>query len=99
MTSKHSTGKNTSGPNQPPSREVKDSVSEKPIVFPTFNFSGRYSPHIPSQSTPDPTYTSSLETPDPKQYSSSNEELPSVTPKEPLYHIPNNNFDQFQHHT
>ena len=37
MTSKHSTGKNTSGQNQPPSREVKDSLSNKPLEFPKFD--------------------------------------------------------------
>ena len=63
MASKRSTGKNTSDQNQPPSREVKDLLSNKPFEFPTFNPSGRYSIYIPSQSTPDLTYTSSLETP------------------------------------
>ena len=70
MASKCSIGKNKSGPNQPPSREVKDLVFDKPLEFPTFESSGRYSPHIPSQSTLDPTYASSPETPDPNQDSS-----------------------------
>lgn len=39
MASKCSTVKNTSGPNQPTSHEVQDSVSEKPLDFPTFDFS------------------------------------------------------------
>ena len=85
MSSKRSTGKNIGGPNQPPSREVKDSVSNKPLEFPTFNPSRRYSPHIPSQSTPDPTYTSSPETPDPNQDPSLNEELRGVTAEKPIY--------------
>ena len=75
VASKRSTRKNTSVPNQPPSREVKDLVYDKPIEFPTFNPFGRYSPHIPSQSTRDPTYTSSPETPDPNQDPSLNKEL------------------------
>ena len=90
MASKHSTRKNTIGPNKPPSREVKDSISNKPFDFPTFDPSKRYSPHIPSQSTPDLTYTSSPETPNPNQDPSLNEELHGVTMKEPIYQIPNN---------
>ena len=65
MANKHRTGKNTSIPNQPPWCEVKDSVSEKPLDFPTFDLSRIYSPHIPSQSTPNPTYTSSPTTSSP----------------------------------
>ena len=67
MASKHSTGNNTSVPNQPPSCEVKDLVFDKPIEFPTFDPSERYSPHITSQSTPNPTYTSSPKTPNPNK--------------------------------
>ena len=59
MASKCSIGKNTSDQNQPPSREVKILLSNKPLEFPTFDPSQKYSPHIPSHSTPDPTYTSS----------------------------------------
>lgn len=87
MASKCSNEKNTSGIDQPPSRQGKDSVSNKPLEFPTFNPSKRYSPHIPSQSTLDPTYTSSPETPDPNHDSSLNEELRGVTPKELVYRI------------
>ena len=47
MAIRYSTGKNTSGPNQPPSRGVKDLVSDKPLEFPTFDPSKRYTPHIP----------------------------------------------------
>ena len=97
--SKHNTGKNTSIPNQSPSREVKESISKKHLDFPTFVFSGRYSPQIPSQSTPDPIYTSSPNTPDPHQDSSSNKELRGVTPEVPLYCIHNNKVDQIHHHT
>lgn len=99
MASNHSTGKNTSGPNQPLSREVKDSVSKKPLEFPTFDPSRRYSSHIPSQSTPDLTYTSSLETPNPNQDPSLNEEIHRVTPEEPVYRIPNKKVDQLHRHT
>ena len=37
MSSKCSTGKNTSVKNQPPSHEVTNSVSNKPLEFPTFD--------------------------------------------------------------
>ena len=80
MANNHITRKNTSDPNQPPSCEVKDLLFDKPLEFSTFIFFRRYSPHIPSQSTPDPTYTSSPETPNPNQDYSSNEELCGVTP-------------------
>ena len=99
MASKHSTGKKTSGPNQPPSHEVKVPISNKPIEFPTFDPSRRYYPHIPSQSTSDLTYTSSPETPDPNPDSSLNEELCGVTPEDLAYHILNNEVDQLRQHT
>ena len=89
MASKCSIGKNTSGRNQPPSCEVKDSVSHKPIEFRTFNPYGIYYPHISSQSTCDITYNCSPKTPDPNQDSSLNEELHGVTPKDHVYRIPN----------
>jgi hypothetical protein len=79
--------------------EVKDLVSDKPLKFPTFDPSRRYSPHIPSQSTPDLTYTSSLETLDPNQDSSLNKELHGVTSEELVYRIPNNEVDQLHQHT
>ena len=85
MASKCSDGKNTNDTNQPPSREVKEFVSEKPLKFPTFDSSRIYSPHIPSQFTPDPTYNSLLETTGPNQDSCLNEELHGVTSKEPIY--------------
>ena len=93
MGSKCRNGKSTIGSNQPPSRRVNDSVFDKPLDFPTFDFSGIYSPHIPSQSTLDPTYTSSPETPDPNQDSSLNEELCGVTLEAHVYRIPNNKVD------
>ena len=80
MASKRSTGKKTSGPNQPPPCEIKYSVSDKPLEFTTFDPFEIYCPHIPSKSTPNPTYTSSPEIPDPNQDSSLNEELHGVTP-------------------
>ena len=85
MTIKRSTGKNISGPNQPSSHEVKYSPSNKPLEFPTFDPSGRYFPHIPSQSILDLTYTSSPKTLDPNQDPSFNKELRGVTPEDPVY--------------
>ena len=101
MVSKNRTGKNTNGPNQRPSQEVKDSTttSKKPLDFPTFEFSRRYPPQIPSQAIPNPTYTSSLDTLDPHQDSSLNEELRGVTPEDPLYQIPNTELDHLHCHT
>ena len=96
MASKRRTRKNTSGPNQPPSHELKDLVSKNPLKFSTFIFIGRYSPHIPSQSTLDPSYTSSPETLDPNQDSSLNEEIHGVTLNDPIYNIPNNEVDQLR---
>ena len=89
MASKRSTGNNTSNQNQPPSCEVKNSLSNKPLSFPTYDPSGRYTPHIPSRSTPDPTYTSSPDNPNPNPNSSSNEEIRGVTPEDPVFLIPN----------
>ena len=68
---------------------MKDSTSKKPLDFPTFEFSRRYTPQIPSQHIPDPSYTSSRDTPNPHQDSSSNEEIQGVTLEEPLYQILN----------
>ena len=99
MDNKCSTGKNTSGPNQPPSCEVKYSIFYKPLEFPNFIFSKRYSPHIPSQSTPNPTNTSSPENTKPNQDSYFNEELHGITPKDFVYRIPNNKVDQLHRHT
>lgn len=89
LDSKHSTRKNTSIQNQPPSHEVTNSLSNKHLEFPTFDPSGRYSPHIPSQSTPHPTYTFEPKTPNPSLDPYLNEELHDVTPDEPVYLIPN----------
>ena len=79
MASKHSIGRNTSDQNQPPSHEDKNSLSKKPLEFTTFDPFERYSTHISSQSTPDPTYTFSLETPNPNSDPSLNEDLFGVT--------------------
>ena len=78
---------------------MKDSASKKPLDFPTFEFFKRYSPQIPSQCTPGPTYTSSPETQYPHQYSSRNEELQGVTLIDPLYRIPNTEVDHLCCHT
>ena len=90
MASQRSTGKDTSDQNQPPSCETEKILSNKPLEFPTFDPSRIYSPHIPSSSTLDPTYTSSPDTPNPNLDSSLNEELRGVTPDEPMFLIPNN---------
>ena len=99
MASKRSTGKDTSSQNQPPSCEVKSSLSNKPLEFPTYDPSGIYTPHILSRSTLDPTYTSSPDTPNPNSNSSSNKELPGVTPNEPMFLIPNNEVNHLHRHT
>lgn len=80
MASQHSTGKDTRGQNQPPLCENKRSLSHKPLEFPTYGPFGRYTPKFPSRSTPDPTYTSSPDTPNPNPESPSKEELRGVTP-------------------
>ena len=85
MASKRSTRKDTSGQNQPPSHEVTNSLSNKPLEFPTFDPYGRYSPHISSHSTPDPAYTSSPETSNPNTDSSLIEEPRGVTLDEPVF--------------
>ena len=99
MASKGSTGKNTSGQNQPPLREVKYSLSNKTLEFLNLRPSRWYSPHIPSQSTPDLTYTSSPETLNRNLNPSLKEELHGVTPEETVYWIPNNEVDQLHWHT
>ena len=90
MASKRNNGNNTSGQNKLPLHEVKDLLSNKPLEFPTFDPSGRYSTHIPSQSTPDLTYISSPKTPNPNLDPSLNEELRGVTLEDLVYRIPNN---------
>ena len=90
MASQRNTGKDTSDQNQPPSRENKRSLSNKTLEFPTYDLSGRYTPKFPSQSTPDPIYTSSPNTPNPNTESPSNEECHGVTPEEPIFLVPNN---------
>ena len=99
MAYQRSTEKNTSGQNQAPSREIKRSLSNKPLGFPTDDPSRRYTPNIPSQSTPDPTYTSSPDTPNPNPDSSSNEELHGVTPEESMFLIPNNEVNELHQYT
>ena len=95
MASQHSTGKDTSGQNQPPSRENKRSLSNKTLEFPTYDLSGRYNQKFPSQSTPDPIYTSSPDTPNPNTESPSDEEIRGVTPKGPMFIVLNNEVNQF----
>ena len=78
---------------------MKETTSKKPLEFPTFEFSEIYSTQIPSQSTPHPTYTSSPKTLDQHKGSSLNKVIQGVTPKEPLYRIPNTKVNQLCHHT
>ena len=94
MASKCSTRRNRSGQNQPTSREVIDSISNKPLEYPTFDPFKRSSTHIPSQSNHALTYTSSPETPNPNLDPSLNEELRDVTPEEPVFQISNNEVNQ-----
>ena len=61
MASQHSTRKDTRGQNQPPLCETRRPLSHKTLEFPTYNLSRRYTQKFPSQSTPDPIYTSSPE--------------------------------------
>ena len=104
MDSKHNSGKNPIGLNQPPSRELKDptTTSKKsfgvPFDFIASQYTRRYPPKIPTQPTPYPSYTHSPNTPNPHQDSSSNKGLRGVTLEEPLYHIPNTEVDQLHHH-
>jgi hypothetical protein len=71
---------------------VKDSITDSnkpfkvPFDFIPSQFIERYTPEIPTQSTPDPSYTYSPDMP--HQDSSSNEGLRGVTSEEPLYLIP-----------
>jgi hypothetical protein len=94
MASQHSTRKDTSDQNQPPSRETKKQFSNKPLAFPTYVPSGRYTPNFPSQSTPDPTYTSSPDTPNPNPESSSNKEVHGVTLDDPMFLLLNKEVNQ-----
>ena len=99
MASQHSTRKDTSVQNQPPSHETKRSLSHKTLEFPTYNLSGGYTRKFPSRSTPNPIYTSSPDTPNPNMEPPSNEELRGVTLKEPMFLIPNNEVNQLRRHT
>ena len=95
MGSKHGTRKNTIWPNQPPSRELKESVatSKRPFKLPYYFIASqhtrRYPPNISTPTILDMTYTSSLDSPTWHQDSSSNEEIWGVTFEEALYHAPN----------
>ena len=99
MSSHRNTRKDTSGQNQPPSRETKRSLSHKTLEFPTYDLFGRYTRTFPSRSTPDPIYTSSPNIQNPKTNSPSNEEIRGVTPEEPVFLVPNNEVNQLRRHT
>ena len=91
------------GPNQPHSREVKDSStsSKKPFEVPYDFISSQltrgYPPKIPTQPTLDPSYTYLYDLP--HQDSSSNEELRGISLEEPLYLIPKTEVNQLRRHT
>ena len=70
-----------------------------PFEFPTFDPSGRYSPHISSHSTPNPTYTSSPETSNLNPDSYLIKEPHGVTPEEPMFWVSNNKVNQLCWHT
>ena len=95
----HSTGKDTSDQNQPPSCETKRYLSHKTLEFTTYDPSGRYTPKSPSRSSPHPIYTSSPDTPNPNTESPSNEEIHGVTPEEHVFLVPNNEVNQLHRHT
>ena len=79
MASRHNIEKSSRGPNQPHSREVKDSTTyskktfEVPSNFISSQLIKRYPPEIPTQPTIDMSYTSLTDIP--HQDSSSNEDL------------------------
>ena len=97
MANKSNTENISIGPNQPHSQELKDSVTAVPSDFISSQSIRRYAPYIPTQSTLDPSYTSSTVIPD--QDSSSNKELRGVSSKKPLYLIPKTKFNQLHCHT
>ena len=65
----------------------------------TYDPSRRYTPKFPSRSTPNPTYTSSPDTPNPNLESPSKEELRGVTSDEPVFLVPNKEVNQRHQHT
>ena len=80
-------------------RETKRSLSHKTLEFPTYDLSRRNTQKFPSRSTPYPIYTYSPDTPNPNIESPSNEEICGVTPKEPVYLVPNNEVNKLCQHT
>ena len=105
MSSKNNTGKNTTSLNQPPSWEIKNSAasSKKSFELSSNFISSQHTRRYPSdfsiQTTPDPSYTSSLDSPTQNQDSSSNKENQGLTPEEPLYRVSNSEVDQLCHGT
>ena len=102
MASKRNTKKSSTFPNQPHSREVKDSAttSNKPFVVPSdfisSQFIERYPPDIPTQPIPGSSYSSS---PDISHQDSSSNEQRGVSSEEPLYLIQKTEVNQLCHHT
>ena len=60
---------------------------------------GRYPPYFPTQTTHDPSYTSSPNSPTQNQDYCSDKDIQILTPKEPLYCVPNSYLDQLHHCT
>jgi hypothetical protein len=81
MASKCVTRENPIGLNQPPSREFKESITISKRYFKFLSdyiasqHTIRYPPDIPTPTIPDPTYSSSPDTPTQHKDSSSNEEI------------------------
>ena len=96
MARKHSTRNYTSSQNQPPSREVTNSHSNKPPEFPKFAPSEQYY-------TPNPLLISHillhLKLPTQIQNPSLNEKLHGVTLEETMYRISNNEVNKLHRHT
>lgn len=105
MASKCNTTNNSIDPNQSPTWENKipATTSKKffkvPSDFIASHHTRRYPLEIPTQTSPDISYTSSPNTPHQYKDSSLNEELWGVTMEDPLYHIPNTEVDQICCHT
>ena len=105
MASNPNTEKNSTCPNQPPSLEVKNlAASLKKYFELSSNFISShhtkiYPPNFHTQTTLDPSHTYSPSSPTHNQDFSFNQEIRGLTPKEPLYRIPNSEVEQLYCHT
>ena len=102
MPNEHNTAHNLTSPNQPTTREVKNSTTTSkesfkvPSNFIASQYTERYPPDFPIQTTPNPSYTSSLDSPIQNLDSSYNEEIRGLTSEEHVYHVPNSELDQLR---